>query len=121
MVDDATVSPARPVAEPSAREVFLSWERFRLVYNVVLACVVVLTAIVFQDVSLFGDGGFWRHLAVRAVLANLCFGAGPWVEGWLRVAGERGNEARVALFLMGTGLAVLGAAASVLFYGRQLD
>jgi hypothetical protein len=116
--DGGQAGRARPEVAATVREVFLSWERFRLAYNLVLAGVVLLTLLGRGDLHLLADGGFWRHLAVRALAANLCFGLGPWTEGWLRVAGEGGHGTRAALTVLGTGLAALLAAASVFSYGR---
>jgi hypothetical protein len=118
-MDESANTLERPAAEPTtAREVFLSWERFRLAYNLALAGVVLLAVLVTRDTTLLSDGRFWWHLAARALAANLCFGLGPWVEGWLRVAGEGGFGTRAVLVVLGTGLATVLAAASVFSYGQ---
>ncbi len=116
-MNDRATRPNWSAAEPTAREVFLSWERFRLVYNLILAGVVLLAVLACGDATLLADAGFWRYLAARALTANLCFGVGPWVESWLRVAGEGGFPTRVVLFVLGTGPAALVAAVSVASYG----
>ncbi|AWM37873.1 hypothetical protein GobsT_40830 [Gemmata obscuriglobus] len=105
-----------PASEPSARAVFLSWERFRLAYNLILAAVVVLTLAVGRDWSLLSDVEFLIYLVVYGLGANLCFGAGPWVEGWLLVFRTGGVGARWTLFVLGTALAALLTAASVMAY-----
>ena len=119
-MDDDLATPARAATGPTAREVFLSWERYRLVYNLVLAAVAVLSLAIDGRLELLGDGGFWWHLVMRAVGANLCFGVGPWLEGWLRLAGEDGPTVRRVLFVLGTGLAALLTVGSVWTYGRPM-
>jgi hypothetical protein len=116
--DGGQANPAPPESAATARDVFLSWERFRLAYNLVLAGVVLLALLGRGDSVLLADGGFWRFLVVRALAANLCFGLGPWAEGWLRVAGGGGLPARVTLFAIGAGLSAILAAVSVFGYGR---
>jgi hypothetical protein len=86
------------VATPSVKAIFRAWERLRLVYNAVLALVVVLFLSPRQAV----EPTFWLFLACQAVAANLCFFAGPlgeWYVGWL---GYRSRATRWVLF--GSGL-----------------
>jgi hypothetical protein len=89
---------ADSVAAPAARPIFRAWERLRLVYNAALALVVMVCLSPGQE----AEPAFWLFLACQAVVANLCFFAGPlgeWYAAWL---GYRGRATRWVLF--GSGL-----------------
>jgi len=80
---------------PAIRSVFLRWERLRVLYNLALVAVV-----------LFPTGGSFElpeirqlpELAIGAVLANLCYLAGPIVEAYLTWLGLRTRWVTAALF-----------------------
>jgi hypothetical protein len=80
-----------------ARATFLAWERLRIVYVVLLGALCVLLA-----------GPHLLHfktpvmLAECAILANLCFFAGPLMETYARWLGYSGRWVRWALFINGT-------------------
>lgn len=63
--------------EPTFKEVFVVWEKLRLVYNGLLVAVVVA---IFREAVFFVPLVF---LVVPAILANVCFCAGPVAEGYL--------------------------------------
>jgi hypothetical protein len=94
------VEPSQPV---SAREVFLAWERLRLLYNVALAGLVVVLCTAVFDWSAFKV----EDILVFAFLANVCFCVGPWVEGWMAMAGF--DRAGSRGFVFGVGLVVAAA------------
>jgi hypothetical protein len=88
------------VDEPRAAEVFVAWERLRLVFNLILVVVVIIL------VNPLGAMLLLPILAPNAGLANLCFCAGPVAEGYLCLLNMRRRAARVAVFTTGTLLAV---------------
>lgn len=90
----------------SARSVFLAWEGLRLVYNGVLAFLTVSLAFAL-DVF---DGAFLRTCVFGALIANVCFCAGIFGEGYLALVGVDRRIARGLVFLAGlsfTSLTVL--------------
>ncbi len=87
-------------AEETARSVFVSWELLRLVYNGVLAFLVLCVA-----ASQLRDGAFRAFLFRGALGANVCFCLGPVAEGYLVLAGVERRFARLLVFLGGVALA----------------
>lgn len=85
-----TTNPyAVPVAEVSTTpievdfaDVIRRWEKARFVYNGVL----VFFTIIFTSVypSRFLDLDYWASVFIGAILANLCYFAGPVIEGYGR-------------------------------------
>jgi len=63
--------------EPTFKEVFVAWEKLRLVYNGLLLAVVVA---IFRETVVIVAPLF---LILPAILANVCFCAGPVAEGYL--------------------------------------
>jgi hypothetical protein len=82
------------------RRIFLRWERLRIVYNAALiTLVVVLVALLYVpeiEWALLG----WRCV-VGAVVANVCFFAGPAAEAYLYWLGVRNRAVTAVFFLMG--------------------
>jgi hypothetical protein len=104
-------APERADAGTSSpvKGIFRAWERLRLVYNAALVLVVMLSVGPEQEIP----PAFWLFLACQAVLANLCFFAGPlaeWYVGWL---GYRSRATRWVLFGAGLLFAVVLAADSL--------
>ncbi|HUE74856.1 MAG TPA: hypothetical protein VMP01_28575 [Pirellulaceae bacterium] len=96
----------------TAQEVFLAWEKLRLAYNIVLVLVTLggLGIVGTEFVN-------WRQLAVTlaidAIVANLCFCAGPCLEGYLAWIGAERRITRTIVFVLGTILASLLALVEV--------
>ena len=93
--------PAKETFAGAVRDVFLRWERWRLVYNLALVGLVITLAVAW------GDGNSnWVRLAVECVLgaivANLCYFAGPIADAYLLWLGI--HHRAVAPFLLGCGL-----------------
>jgi hypothetical protein len=86
-----------------ATAVFIAWERLRLVYNGILAAVVLLLG----GGSLVREPRFWSLLIGGAIGANVCFCAGICAEGYLALLGLPRRETRAVLFVAGTLLAIL--------------
>src|SRR4051812_17084832 len=105
-VDD--VPPAAKASGEEARAVFLAWEKLRVLYNAIL---------VVESVGLganqLGVPAFARLLLGGAIVANLCFCAGIVAEGYLSLLGVPRRGARPVLFVLGTSLAMLLTAVSV--------
>lgn len=107
VIDDA-ISPRSD--EPSAQQVFLAWEKLRLLYNGLLAGIVLISG--YRNLQ---DWTFWVFVVEGAVGANLCYCAGPVLEGYLALISIPRQKARVALFVLGccaaSGLTYLATAA----------
>jgi hypothetical protein len=91
--------------------IFLAWEQLRLVYNGVLAAPTFLVLLWLND---WFDPHLWWHVGGGAILANLCFCAGPVAEGYLSWAGFGGRWTRWVLFVLGTLFALALTAAEML-------
>lgn len=104
-----------PTRGPSETGLLLRWEKLRVVYNVVLAAVVLAFWAGGRGSGL-GDPAFLRHLARCCLGANLCFCAGPVVNAYAHWLGLRHVAVTVALFVLGTTLSVLVAAGSILVF-----
>jgi hypothetical protein len=89
---------SHPAWQPALRSIVLRWERLRILYNLMLlGLVLVPTGGTFQLPSL-------RELpvlAIGAVLANLCFMAGPLTEAYLSWLGLRSRWVTAGLFAGG--------------------
>jgi hypothetical protein len=94
---DGDVTP-----DGDAMEVFFAWERLRLLYNLILAVVVVGFGALSAEVRV---PLFWFRVAGEAIIANVCFCCGPVAECYLRWGGLRLRAARWCLFGSGTLLA----------------
>jgi hypothetical protein len=94
---DSIMEPAWK--EESAREVFVAWEKIRIVYNLILVFLVT-----FVFIERFSDRGFLRYLVECAIAANLCFCAGPVAEGYLNLLGVQRRLARLWLAILGFAL-----------------
>lgn len=82
-----------------------TWERRRVLYNGVLAGVVV--AMTGLDLwRPFLDPAFWRVLLAGAFGANVCFCTGPIVEAYARWLGVRGRTIGPILFGLGLLLSI---------------
>ena len=77
-----------------------AWERRRVVYNGVLAAVVLLTTVpaLWRP---FLDPVFFEMAIAGAFGANVCFCTGPVVEAYLRWMGVRGRSLGRILFGLG--------------------
>src|SRR5688572_23793886 len=96
---NAPASAAASPDEATAREVFLAWEKLRLPYNVVLA-LVALGGLALEGTEFVERRELLKALAGGAVLANLCFCAGPCAEGYLVWIGTRRRATRVVVFVV---------------------
>jgi len=114
-----SVSP--PDSVPStfggiARSTFLAWEKLRLVYVGLLAAVTLLLAALDPSRS-FTSLRFWIPVVEGAVVANVCYFAGPIIETYVTWLGFRGRWLRYTLFVLGTLFSIMlafGAIASLL-------
>lgn len=93
------------------------WEQLRWYYNGFLT-IAVLLATFALDWSLLGDLDYWSSLVAGAIIANLCFFAGPTIEGYGRYLRWWHPVFTIVLFLAGLGLATLLAMGCVLTYAK---
>lgn len=80
----------------SARSVFLAWEALRLVYNGLLAIIVLACA-----ASSLSNWDFWELLATGVFGANVCFCVGPILEGYVALLGAPRRVVRWLIFVPG--------------------
>lgn len=90
------------------------WERLRFAYNAILIVEVVLLAL-GPARSAVVRPGFASMLIFYAVIANLCYCAGPVATAYLHWLGARGPTVVYLLFAMGTLLA-FGLAGLVMMF-----
>lgn len=90
--------------EETANEGFLAWEKFRLAYNLILFVIVLVTLVATGKIATLGIDECLQILA-GAFLANVCFCVGPWIEGWIALAGANRSVVRWGLVVVGTPLA----------------
>jgi hypothetical protein len=102
--------PTYPPAD-SAKEVFLAWEKLRLIYNCLLAVVSLSAGYAWLGVRDIID--FLTFLFEGAIGANLCFCLGPVIEGYLSLMGVNRRKVRLLLFVLGTLIACMFAAAAL--------
>lgn len=84
-----------------ARATFLAWEKLRLVYIVTLGAATVALSFVDRPLLLYSFK-FWAEVGVGAVVANLCYFAGPAIETYATWLGVRTPWIRPTLFVLGT-------------------
>ncbi|HTN77017.1 MAG TPA: hypothetical protein VL096_17280 [Pirellulaceae bacterium] len=90
-------SPVPPLPqEATAREVFVAWEKLRLLFNGTLAAVTLLGAVTGMGAL---DNQVW---VLSAISFNVLFCVGPVCEGYLTLIGITRRAARVFLFGGGT-------------------
>ena len=94
-----------PVTDLAARAVFVRWERLRILYNGILAVVLIVALWGFGSLSRMTEPRFFVYVAIRFVGANICFTLGPVAEIYGRwFLGLRGRLTPL-LFAGGTMLA----------------
>ncbi|MBL9085925.1 MAG: hypothetical protein JNM10_02180 [Planctomycetia bacterium] len=95
----------------SARDVFLAWEKGRIVFNAALVLATLL-GIALNDRASLVDAAFRRALLAGGIAMNVLYCAGPVAEGYLVLTGaERRNVRALVLALgclAGAALALLG-------------
>jgi hypothetical protein len=101
--------PADATPEPSAKQVFVAWERLRVVFNGLLVLETLCLGLPF-----ILDAGFWVGSIAGAFVANLAFCAGPCAEGYLNWMGLPRTPSRWVLFGLGTLVTAAAAFLSVM-------
>lgn len=115
---DSVPAPARyPAPDPaSARDVFVAWEKLRILYNGVLAAVVItVTAIEGLKV----DAELAGFVFGCAVAANLAYCAGPVAEGYAALVGVPRRACRIVLITLGLLVAASVALAAMISFSTQ--
>jgi hypothetical protein len=94
------------------RNVFLRWERWRIAYNLALVGLVISLAVTFG-----GSDSNWSQFVVQcvfgAILANICYFAGPITDAYLRWLGIHYRVIAPLLFACGLVFAIGLAAVTV--------
>ena len=94
----------------------VTWEKLRLAYNLILACVTVLAigfCMIYSPVSI-DTLGLIGTVVVGALFANPCFCLGPLIDGYLSWFGWRSTFSTGVIFLLGTLLSIVLVALSVI-------
>ena len=98
------------------RSAFWMWEGLRVLYNLMLAALVLVTIRRFCEhfgLSFPEDERFWLRVGMMAVAANVAFCAGPLAEAYVYLLGLRHAgirlAARLLLFVAGLGASALEA------------
>jgi hypothetical protein len=113
---------APPTLGQIARTTFLAWEKLRLVYVGVLALVVIFMAVLDSNSFRQHIREFFQAALGGAVIANLCYFAGPMVETYVTWLGYRGQWLKIVLFVLGTLFAcalAFGVLAGILLPGMD--
>ncbi len=121
--------PVSPVAEQAppkslleiAKVIFLAWEKLRIGYLAILILITLVPSLLAPR-ELWYSVRFWIRLAEGAVLANICYFAGPIIETYWTWLGFRGSWLRIVLFIVGTLFACLlafGVMATLLLHGMD--
>jgi hypothetical protein len=87
------------------RPIFLRWERLRIPYNLAL---LGMTLLFHWNLvrGLLSSWAVWFVLVSGAILANLCFFAGPVAESYMAWLGYRSRWIGVTLFVGGVAISV---------------
>ena len=95
-------SAEAPASAPANyRQIFISWEKLRVVYNGILAAVVLAAMCFYTHPS-----RALTPLLVCALPANLLYFLGPMLESYLLWIGFRMGWMRWAIWLLGTVISV---------------
>lgn len=101
-------SPAFTSLGSLAKPIFLAWERLRIVFVIVLGVLTLLLAganiTEFRSLMLIAEG---------AIVANVCYFAGPVIETYICWLGYNGRWVRWVLFIGGTLLTAVLAVATM--------
>ena len=114
---DAAIGAAPGVPEDFFAA-FWRWEKYRLIYNGVLAAETLLALGLrraLPDLTTLGT------LAFYAILANVCFCAGPVLNGYFWRFGYRGRWVGLVILAIGTLFAVGMAAVALMFLGSTIQ
>jgi hypothetical protein len=109
---DESTAPSIRTDEPSAMQVFLVWEKLRLLCNGVL-----VAALLFSISGLKGefDGRFLAQLLIVLFLVNAVCSMGTVIEGYLCWFGIRRSAARGIAFVL---VSTFGAAIPTIWLWR---
>lgn len=109
---EASLDP-KPSFLDAAKRICIEWEKLRILYNGALVSWVVYV-IEKSNPALFQTFEFWAVCLTGAIMANICFLAGPVVEAYFHWIGLRHWTLRWTLMIVGTSLTGF-LAAGVLF------
>ncbi len=115
---DSVPAPARYPApdEATARQVFVAWEKFRILYNGVLVAVVI-TVTAIEGMKF--DWELVRYLVIGAVAANVAFCSGPVAEGYAALFAVPRRASRIVLFILGMLIAAMFAFAGMISFSMR--
>ena len=94
------ISGDKPQASQK-KSIFLAWEKLRIIYNAILAAI-VLVFVICDPEMLVLNVRYLVALVYLCVVANVLFFAGPAVEAYAAWLGFNSKALRLALFGLGT-------------------
>ena len=115
---DNPFDPPQPILEESpppmlrdrpeflVGEAVIFWEKLRWLFNAIVGAFAVL---ILLATGAWSVPQTWWEVAAGAILANLCFGAGPAVSAYLAWFGIRAPALDLFLFGAGTALTMFMA------------
>ncbi|NNJ24676.1 hypothetical protein [Alienimonas chondri] len=115
----APADGAAKFGQAELKAIFLSWERLRIVFNLVLAGLCSPLALLCGPET-YAAPAFWGNVFAGVLLVNVLFFAGPAVESYLDWLGLRHRAIRWGLFLLGLLPTMAYAALSVLVFPTQI-
>ena len=89
----------------SLKPIFCKWEKLRILYNILLAGILLLTHGLAMGSQFLQPFPLFVWLA-GAILANFCFFAGPVTESYLSWLGLRLPWITIALFVTGVVISI---------------
>ncbi len=101
--------------DATATEVFLAWEKLRLVYNGVLILCSLVLGVLCGTIT---DLEFFALCMIGAVVMNVCYCLGPVLEGYLvwMLRADR-ITSRAVVFIGGLALSLLSVSVAVAAVG----
>lgn len=112
----APSAPARPSTDrPGAvgLELFLRWEKLRVLYNAILGVETLVLLGTIRPSVKGGTPALLEWLAVLCFAANVCYCVGPVLDGYAHLIGLRGRSVTGVLFGLGTSFSILLALAAI--------
>ncbi|REJ89226.1 MAG: hypothetical protein DWQ35_18565 [Planctomycetota bacterium] len=95
-----------------ARSTFLAWEKMRILFNAILVVISLATAALMGPSS-FQLFKFWGLAIFGAIVANLCYFAGPLLDTYVSWLGYPSRRLRWLLFAAGAFVGSLLAMVSI--------
>ena len=100
-----------------AKRTFLAWEKLRVVYIAILGIETIAFGLIVYPLII--ELEFWGGVVVGAILANICFFAGPITETYVAWLGYPTRALRIVMFLTGTAFSSILVVATLRYLMAQ--